>query len=604
MLVIYLAVGALADACNSGDASSNCGSANCEMVGTTQICTNCVTGYVPINGKCVAKAASSSDITTAGCKKNDGGEADQTCGQCGAGYFLHKGGCYQIEGTPGSTICTTAGDAGICQDCQAGYFKTPANVETSDSCIACGDTTGVTVSGGATYKGVANCATCTAPQAGGSGGTATCTACVDGKYGDTCATDCDANCKACKGTATQCTSCKDSGNNQYFKEGTNGDGTGTCVAEDGCGNTHFPVAADKKCYPCSNTDKGGIASCQTCSKTETTLKCLTCSDPKKPNTTGTACVACTITDCANCNEENVCEACTNSKKLSPLKDACLDACPAGTYDSQGVCTFCHLSCAECNGNANQDSCTACYPGHVLNKTDSSTAGTCIPECTGRYAENCEAGMCTAVLGGSKYCSRCKSGFVPVDGLCVSAGTRAPPTGCTPGDGVCSSCTGTYFLQSGGCYLSTAYPGKTLCSSAQNGQCQTCANGQTQSSGSCPACDPTCATCETADTKQCKTCFSGYYLDSTAKACKKCSENSADGKITGVPNCVSCKEPSGASGTVTCYVTQSPTVDPTDPSVNKGGLSSGAIAGISVAVIAVVGGLVGFLCWWVVCRGKA
>ena len=34
------------------------------------------------------------------------------------------------------------------------------------------------------------------------------------------------------------------------------------------------------------------------------------------------------------------------------------------------------------------------------------------------------------------------------------------------------------------------------------------------------------------------------------------------------------------------------------------LSTGAIAGISVAVIVVVGGLVGFLCWWFVCRGKA
>ncbi|ESU42221.1 Variant-specific surface protein, partial [Giardia duodenalis] len=40
------------------------------------------------------------------------------------------------------------------------------------------------------------------------------------------------------------------------------------------------------------------------------------------------------------------------------------------------------------------------------------------------------------------------------------------------------------------------------------------------------------------------------------------------------------------------------------STNKSGLSTGAIAGISVAVVVVVGGLVGFLCWWFVCRGKA
>eukprot|EP00701_Giardia_intestinalis_P000115 XP_001703939.1 VSP [Giardia lamblia ATCC 50803] len=38
--------------------------------------------------------------------------------------------------------------------------------------------------------------------------------------------------------------------------------------------------------------------------------------------------------------------------------------------------------------------------------------------------------------------------------------------------------------------------------------------------------------------------------------------------------------------------------------NRSGLSTGAIAGISVAVIVVIGGLVGFLCWWFVCRGKA
>ncbi|ESU37000.1 Variant-specific surface protein, partial [Giardia duodenalis] len=38
--------------------------------------------------------------------------------------------------------------------------------------------------------------------------------------------------------------------------------------------------------------------------------------------------------------------------------------------------------------------------------------------------------------------------------------------------------------------------------------------------------------------------------------------------------------------------------------NRGGLSTGAIAGIAVAAVIVVGGLVGFLCWWFLCRGKA
>lgn len=42
-----------------------------------------------------------------------------------------------------------------------------------------------------------------------------------------------------------------------------------------------------------------------------------------------------------------------------------------------------------------------------------------------------------------------------------------------------------------------------------------------------------------------------------------------------------------------------------PNTNKSsGLSTGAIAGIAVAAVIVVGGLVGFLCWWFLCRGKA
>ncbi|ESU41886.1 Variant-specific surface protein, partial [Giardia duodenalis] len=88
----------------------------------------------------------------------------------------------------------------------------------------------------------------------------------------------------------------------------------------------------------------------------------------------------------------------------------------------------------------------------------------------------------------------------------------------------------------------------------------------------------------------------YWTHLSGSACTSCESNS--GSVTGVSGCLSCAAPSGSTGPVLCYLVRD------SASVNKTGLSSGAIAGISVAVIAVVGGLVGFLCWWFVCRGKA
>ncbi|ESU40989.1 Variant-specific surface protein, partial [Giardia duodenalis] len=588
--------------CTDEANQQNCEANSCNVqIGSNVYCSQCKTGgNVPIDGVCVDKADAVDKCLTA---NNQEITTEQVCGKCGDNHFLFKGGCYNVDTAPGNLICSAIDTANtaVCKTCAAGYFKNPAASDaTHQSCIACSDTTGAD-----SNTGVANCATCDPPET--SGRAATCTACADGYYDADCANSCDESCKSCTGAeATICTSCK-ADTNPYFKKG---DGeTGECVAEDACTGTHFPTidANQKKiCTPCNDASNGGVADCQECSKTGDTLKCLTCNNNKKPNTAGTACVACTIADCANCNEENVCEACTSNKKLSPLKDACLDGCPAGTYDNTNVCTPCHTSCSSCS-DAASTSCTACYPGHVLNKSDSSTTGTCIPECTGRYAENCEKDMCTADIGGSKYCSKCKSGFVPVDGICVSAGTtRVALTGCTSkGDGTCSACTDKYFLQSGGCYQSTVYPGNTLCSSAADGKCTNCANGQTadQQTGSCPVCPAGCSKCSGSSGSQtCSECLAGYYKSGTS--CAKCSENSADGKIQGVENCVSCAAPTSNSGPFTCYVTQDPTVDPTDPSVNKGGLSSGAIAGISVAVIVVVGGLVGFFCWWFVCRGKA
>ena len=77
LLAIYLAVGALAAACNSGEASAKCDGANCEMFGTAQICTSCETDNVPINGKCTAKADATDKCTNAG----DNNAASKVCGK-------------------------------------------------------------------------------------------------------------------------------------------------------------------------------------------------------------------------------------------------------------------------------------------------------------------------------------------------------------------------------------------------------------------------------------------------------------------------------------------------------------------------------------------
>ncbi|ESU41081.1 Variant-specific surface protein [Giardia duodenalis] len=555
LLINCLIASTLAGACSTTQA--NCVAEKCEMVGETEICTQCKQNYVPINGVCEAAASSNTK-----CQKASADEAsDQTCGKCLSTTFMYKGGCYDKTGNLGRIICKTEGsDAGKCGACndEKGFFDNPDAANNVDSCISCGDATGVTIPGSSTktYKGVAGCAKCTKPS------------------------------QISENTGTKEATCTECNANLYLKAVSSPTSATSCVSAEDCKTGYFPTTdttdSKKKCLTCSTADKGGIDGCSACELLPSTTRAST-----------------VLISCSACSTNN----------LSPLKNECMQDCPAGTYADSNVCKPCHTSCASCKGDNTESSCTACYPGSVLSYGTDNTKGTCIAECTGKYLENCADGQCTATIAGSKYCSKCKSGFVPVNGLCVSAETaRAAPPGCTPDktNGVCTACTEKYFLESGGCYQAEKFPGNTLCTTADAGKCTTCANGQDKdSNGSCPACPTNCASCAKDNTKTCNKCFSGYYLD-TAKACKKCSETS--GNIQGVENCISCLAPTSpqSSTPVTCYVKTSGGGSGDNSTGGDSGpnLSSGAIAGISVAVIVVVGGLVGFLCWWFVCRGKA
>ena len=639
LVAFYFVLSALAAACkNTGSQHSVCAEGKCEMIGNTEICTQCQTGKVPIDGKCVDAATAS-----ANCKNASGNSgSDRVCEKCeGVNFFMYKGGCYVTTKAPGQTMCKTA-NAGKCIQAVQGYFLPPdADRDNAhQSVIPCGDVEEVLAGNSHKYKGVLHCTRCEEPTAADNTTpkAAACTTCEDGFFVDSSkgCTACDGSCKTCGAEGKdKCKSCKDG----YFLGAATG-GEGRCIS---CGAVQDTWSGVENCAKCTQpTEQNKPAVCTECKdgfyfKAGEPPSCVSaaqCTGGFFPTTDAQSnnkkvCVSCGTTNsggiegCEKCTPKEsaaraetgiTCTKCS-SKKLSPLGDACLTDCPAGTYAVSGVsgsvCTPCHESCASCSTNA-EASCTACYPGSVLEHNGDTTTGKCIQECTGKYAENCEAGQCTAVVGGSKYCSKCKAGFAPVDGVCVPV-TQRTPTGCTPGNsGTCTSCTGKYFPESGGCYQAEKFPGKMLCTTTDNnGKCTDCANGQTadNSSGSCPACDPTCATCEASKPKACQTCFPGSYFDSAVKVCKLCTENSNDGKIKGVENCTSCTLPAGGNGgSVICYVkmdgTNNDGNDNTGGSTNKSGLSTGAIVGISVAVIVVVGGLVGFLCWWFVCRGKA
>ena len=111
------------------------------------------------------------------------------------------------------------------------------------------------------------------------------------------------------------------------------------------------------------------------------------------------------------------------------------------------------------------------------------------------------------------------------------------------------------------------------------------------------CNPPIAGCSTCTTpsggeQTCTGCTtSGQKVQPNGKGCiARCPENAREDGV--LCKCVEGYAPS-ADG-LSCA----------SSSTNKSSLSTGAIAGISVAAVVVVGGLAGFLCWWFLCRGKA
>ncbi|ESU39035.1 Variant-specific surface protein [Giardia duodenalis] len=109
----------------------------------------------------------------------------------------------------------------------------------------------------------------------------------------------------------------------------------------------------------------------------------------------------------------------------------------------------------------------------------------------------------------------------------------------------------------------------------------------------------CATCSGSGSDEvCLSCTdSTKFIQLDKKGCTAaCSGDGVIGDSTVNPKVCKCNESGGYKPQGGACVI---------PNTNKSsGLSTGAIAGIAVAAVVVVGGLVGFLCWWFLCRGEA
>ncbi|ESU39880.1 Variant-specific surface protein [Giardia duodenalis] len=603
------------------------GAGTCEQceapIGQTNYCSKCnePDTYAPVDGVCVdAGATPYSSLCTA--------HSNGVCTACGSTSFLYKGGCYQPnEGKPGQSLCLVA-KGGVCTEAAMGYFVPTGVTNAEQSVVACDDATGVAVTASSTtYKGVAGCQECAAPDAAPSARAdrvATCTRCANPKYLKD--SECVADASAC-GDGYAAKEDSDSGNRCIKCDDANNGGIADCAQ---CTATASPTRAgaplvtcsqcssskkvrpDKKgCIdtcPANSSDNNGVCVCnsgyvpdETGCTQDTTPQCTTpgckaCDNPAKDNEVCTACNESKyltptnqcVDDCGKLGnyygaDDRKCKECTVANCAECKTDGSCMTCRTGFYLDTKECKACDSSCKSCSGATNAD-CTECPAGKALKYGSDGAKGSCGEGCvvnTTQASGNCKT--CGLTVEGTAYCSECATDSeYPQNGVCAGAAGGRAITCTTPGTGVCTTCANGLLKMNGGCYETSRYPGKSVCTeAAQTGgtcqtaapgynvnggtlvtcpegcsactsstACTTCADGYVLISGAttCSKCDASCLTCETS-ASTCTACASGYYL--SGSACTSCESNS--GGITGIRGCLSCAAPTGSTGPVFCYL---------------------------------------------------
>lgn len=139
------------------------------------------------------------------------------------------------------------------------------------------------------------------------------------------------------------------------------------------------------------------------------------------------------TKCNTCfgGASTQCYSCTGSNVLDG--NSCLDSCPAGKFDSNGVCVACHGNCATCT-DAGNSNCQSCNSGFFLK------GSTCDSDCgAGHFGYNNECYTC------SENCFEC-TGELHSECTVCNDGTKWTTTACVP-----VTCLSTQYLVHSNCH---------------------------------------------------------------------------------------------------------------------------------------------------------